>query len=160
MIFFFQHGSNRVIQDFRFVVIIFLIFSFVSLKVKVLGHEPGLPLLPRETHVCRTYLPLRTDGLSQSESSCEKGTNCPPHPHKQPPKGGLCGHRSLWDLLLRSWGIFKTNVRYFHEIPDFIFLDSQIFLLWLPLAYSSLPENSFVFWQHWHILDTLFSYHR
>lgn len=30
------------------------------------------------------------------------------------------------------------NVRYFHEIPDFILLVSQTFLLWLPFAYSSL----------------------
>lgn len=41
------------------------------------------------------------------------------------------------------------NVRYFHEIPDFIFLVSQTFLPWLSFAYPSLLENfSFVSWQH------------
>lgn len=41
------------------------------------------------------------------------------------------------------------NGRYFHEIPDFIFLVSQTFLPWLSFTYSSLLENfSLVSWQH------------
>lgn len=48
--------------------------------------------------------------------------------------------------------------RYFHEIPDFIFLDPQT-----SLAYSWLLENSFLLFLgdiYLHILETLFSYHR
>lgn len=54
------------------------------------------------------------------------------------------------------------NVRYFHEIPDFILLVSQTFLLWLPFAYSSLRENFLLFLGNVYSnsLETLFSYHR
>lgn len=62
-------------------------------------------------------------------------------------------------MFLRSWGILKMKFRYFHEIPDFIFLDPQTFFL----AYSWLPENSFLLFLgdiYLHILETLFSDHR
>lgn len=113
-----------VIQAFKpMMSFFFLIFSFISLSKSSGSWTRSATIAQRSPQVQSTPASPRTVALSWSQSPCRKKTNWAPHPLERLLKGGLYGYRSFWDLFLWSWGILKMKFRYFHEIPDFIFLD-------------------------------------